>query len=241
MKKVFLLAGLFLFVVMETVNAQGAVLLRYKYRCSGIPQNAWYSDHVPCTPKCLGDQTLMFEVVFNIPPPGGTIGTNPYRMKVELFDANSTIIGSNQIDYSIPAFSPTFFISNVIAGPIKAKVLLQKRNITGWTAGTTYWTNTLIKDACAPACIPTITITGNYTTALTQSLAWIKTNSFTVIPSGNTVKLDANNPFNTGFIELNPGFETQAGVIFIAQALDGCGVLVPMPTPIRSPAQMPQP
>jgi hypothetical protein len=82
--------------------------------------------------------------------------------------------------------------------------------------------------ACILPCPPTITITGTYTAPLTEASLWINTAATTTIPTGSTVKLDANNTSNNGYIELNAGFETQTGSVFIAQALDGCGPNIPM-------------
>ncbi len=80
--------------------------------------------------------------------------------------------------------------------------------------------------SCTPPCLPNITISGNYTQPLTQSQNWIRNNGTTTIPSNATVKLDAEP--TAGYVELDPGFETQAGCVFIAQALDGCGPGIPM-------------
>jgi hypothetical protein len=74
-------------------------------------------------------------------------------------------------------------------------------------------------------CISNVFITGSYSNPLTQSANWIKSTNTTTILNTATVKLDAN-PIN-GFVELLPGFSTQQGATFVAQALDGCGVLIP--------------
>ncbi len=79
--------------------------------------------------------------------------------------------------------------------------------------------------SCTPPCPINVTITGTYTTPLTESQTWIKSNAVTIIPATAIVKLDAD-PVN-GYVELNPGFETQPGALFIAQALDGCGSGIP--------------
>ncbi len=78
---------------------------------------------------------------------------------------------------------------------------------------------------CAAPCITDITITGSYTTMLTESQTWIKSNAVTIIPAASNVKLDAD-PVN-GYVELNSGFETQTGATFVAEALDGCGTGIP--------------
>jgi hypothetical protein len=232
MRKIFLM--LLLLCFSAWTQAQITAILRYRYACSDLPIDQWYSTRIiPCTPSCEGDQTTIFQVVFEVPPPGGTIGSNPYRMKVTLFDAGMNIIGTNQIRYSTPLFSPTFNVASVIPGPIIAKITLEKRTIRGWKHVNTYWTNTLIKEACCPV---DILITGTYTTPLTEALRQISTVSTTIIPANSIVKLDANlRPFNIGFITLNPGFETQPGSVFIAQALDGCDPGVPMrATPVST-------
>jgi hypothetical protein len=59
---------------------------------------------------------------------------------------------------------------------------------------------------------------------------FLETNGVIIIESTTisaiaTVRLDAN-PLN-GSIQLFPGFSTQLGATFVAQALDGCGVLIP--------------
>ena len=64
----------------------------------------------------------------------------------------------------------------------------------------------------------------SYNTSLTESNSFIWVES-TVISNTGNVRLDAN-PQN-GYILLTAGFETKPGAIFIAQALDGCGLLIP--------------
>ncbi|MGH2664970.1 thiol protease/hemagglutinin PrtT [Flavobacterium sp.] len=74
-------------------------------------------------------------------------------------------------------------------------------------------------------CPSNVSITGTYSNTITQSGTWIVSNSTTIIPSGSTVRLDAD-PAN-GFVLLTNGFETQSNSLFIAQALDGCGAAIP--------------
>jgi hypothetical protein len=86
--------------------------------------------------------------------------------------------------------------------------------------------------ACTP-CPANVTISGTYTTALTESQSWIKTSNTTTIPSTGNVRLDATP--TTGFVELNIGFSTTAGCVFVAQAFNGCTSGAPslqMPTQI---------
>lgn len=80
-------------------------------------------------------------------------------------------------------------------------------------------------------CPTSITLSiGNLNTLLTQSGSWINTtSSLTLTTTANItsiIKLDAN-PIN-GYVELNPGFVASPTTgAFIAQALDGCGMLTP--------------
>lgn len=75
-------------------------------------------------------------------------------------------------------------------------------------------------------CLTNVSIsTSNYSTVLTESSTYIKINSS--VASAIKVKLDANP--NSGYVEMKPGFiafPTLDGE-FIAQALDGCGILIP--------------
>jgi hypothetical protein len=62
------------------------------------------------------------------------------------------------------------------------------------------------------------------------SIPFLETNGVIIIESTTIyatamVRLDAN-PLN-GSIQLFPGFSTQLGATFVAQPLDGCGVLIP--------------
>jgi Secretion system C-terminal sorting domain len=65
----------------------------------------------------------------------------------------------------------------------------------------------------------------SFTTPLTQSSTFIAIGDC-VIPTGADVRLDAE-PIN-GFVQIFENFEVQPGAIFIAEALDGCGALIPM-------------
>jgi hypothetical protein len=69
-------------------------------------------------------------------------------------------------------------------------------------------------------CVPNIVI--NYSpfyNALTESQSWILTSGTVLIPTGITVKLDAN---TNSYVKLNPGFKVEHGAVFVAQALNGC-------------------
>lgn len=73
-------------------------------------------------------------------------------------------------------------------------------------------------------CAPTVTISGNYTTTYTGSNSWIASSGSTTIPSGSNVTLDAN-PLTNGFVDLNPGFETQSNATFLAIVQTPCAAV----------------
>lgn len=84
--------------------------------------------------------------------------------------------------------------------------------------------------ACLTPCITcpsNITITGAYSTALTESTTWIKTSGQTTISASSSVKLDANP--TSGYILIAPSSasdfllaQPNSAGKFVAQALDGC-------------------
>lgn len=80
---------------------------------------------------------------------------------------------------------------------------------------------------CNTPCPSNVTITGAYSTPLTESATWIKSSAQTTISASIIVKLDAH-PVN-GYVELNPASnsdfflsEPGASGAFIAQAYNGC-------------------
>jgi len=82
-------------------------------------------------------------------------------------------------------------------------------------------------------CSSNITITGSYSSPITQSSTWIKSSGQTTILNSTSVKLDASP--TAGYVELKPIVSTDyfltapstAAAVFVAQALDGCGGNVP--------------
>lgn len=75
--------------------------------------------------------------------------------------------------------------------------------------------------ACLPVCCQSnVTISGTYTTALTESSTWIVSSGSTSVPAGSRVKLDANP--SGGYVQLNPGFVANVNSVFVAQAFNGC-------------------
>jgi hypothetical protein len=83
----------------------------------------------------------------------------------------------------------------------------------------------------APSCPNTVTITGTYSTALTQSKTWINSSGQTTILNTASVKLDASP--GMGYIELKPVVSSDFFLsqpttgVFVAQPLDGCGPGIP--------------
>lgn len=106
----------------------------------------------------------------------------------------------------------------------------------GCTATAT--TRIIVDTTCCPS---DIWITGNYNVPLTQSNTWIRSRLQTTILSSSSVKLDAH-PTN-GYVQLIPTLATDFFLSqptltgeFIAQALDGCGLLIPrIAPPIEDP------
>jgi len=93
--------------------------------------------------------------------------------------------------------------------------------------------NSCIDPSCSYPCNSNLTITGNYSTAITESSTWIKSSGQTTISAINNVKLDAKN--TSGYVEIAPASNTDYFIsspstslgVFVAQALDGCGGGVP--------------
>jgi hypothetical protein len=149
-------------------------------------------------------------------------------------------LNGNLVDQASGIFSSTFFDNTftnvtVVPGVWTATATLERRPCIGnW-----YWAETISTTQFNPPvtvtnhcqifiiCLPNVNISGNFTTPLTQASSSITSVNSTIIPGGADVRLDANDNTNNGFIELNPGFETQASSVFIAQALDGCGSGIP--------------
>ncbi len=80
---------------------------------------------------------------------------------------------------------------------------------------------------CNTPCLSDITITGNYSTPLTESATWIKSSAQTTISASVIVKLDAH-PVN-GYVELKPVSNSDFVLAqpdingtFIVQAYNGC-------------------
>lgn len=71
-------------------------------------------------------------------------------------------------------------------------------------------------------CLPYATITGTFSTPLTETQTWIASSGVCEIAAGSTVKLDAD-PTN-GYVLLQPGFKADASLnlTFVAQAFNGC-------------------
>lgn len=90
------------------------------------------------------------------------------------------------------------------------------------------------------ACLYDITITGNYSTPITESGTWIRSEGQTTISEASSVKLDANGM--SGYIEFKPASATDflnaepTTGEFIAEPFDGCGYSIPT-VAARAPAQ----
>ncbi len=148
-------------------------------------------------------------------PPSGP-WPNPYRVTGKIFRNGSEIYSAT---YTLSSAWANFYLYDHPADPgvYSIHVLFEVRNFFGaWVSQSETWTyNTIVLNTC----YPDVTITGTFTTPLQESSTWIATSGTTVIPTGANVKLDADPDY---YVELNPGFETQAGSVFVAQAYDGC-------------------
>lgn len=81
-------------------------------------------------------------------------------------------------------------------------------------------TQSVVVTSPCGSCLPSVIIQGNpFTTALTESGGWIQNSSVVLIPSGANVKLDAH---ANSFVQLNPGFQTITGAVFLARPFNGC-------------------
>lgn len=160
---------------------------------------------------------------------------NRYRVTIKLFLNGNLVATAGPAILSSMFFNPTFTNITVVPGVWTATATLERRPCIGsWytaeTVSTTMFNPPItVKNFCQVfnICLPNINISGNFTTPLTQASSSITSVNSTIIPTGADVRLDANDNTNNGFIELNPGFETQVSSVFIAQALDGCGSGIP--------------
>jgi len=156
---------------------------------------------------------------------------NRYRATIKLFWNGNLIATAGPAVLSSMFFQPVFTNITVVPGVWTATATLERRPCIGsWyeaeTISTTMFNPAItVTNHCQVfnICLPNISISGTFTTALTEASSSIKSSGTTIIPGGAAVRLDANDNTNNGFIELNPGFETQSSSLFIAQALDGCG------------------
>lgn len=151
---------------------------------------------------------------------------NRYRVTLKLL-LNGNVVTQTTGVFAGTFFDHTFANVTVVPGTWTATGTLERLPCCcGWyTAENITSTAFTVGNNCPViiTCLSNINISGTYTTALTEASSSIKTVNATIIPSGASVKLDANDNTNNGFIDLNPGFETQPSSVFIAQAFDGCG------------------
>lgn len=157
---------------------------------------------------------------------------NRYRVTIKLFWNGNLVASSGTWTLSSMFFDHTFTNVTVVPGAWHATATLERRPCLGsWYEAETVSTHTkTVTNHCLvfpPPCPTNQTISGTYTAALTEASSSITSSGATTIPNGANVKLDANDASNNGFIRLDPGFEAQAGSLFVAEALDGCGSGIP--------------
>jgi Secretion system C-terminal sorting domain len=238
MKKILCIGILWCCVLFA--RAQTAAILRYQVTgytsplCCAV--DTWCASDIDCNAgpfACkFSPAALDMRYTFQAPDPGGTFGSNPFRFKVDLLHNGITIAFIQSPNLSTVFSSFLFNVTPLLLGTYKAKIVFQKRTIGGWVNVGTFFTNNInVVSFCPPYIIPicnsNVVISGpNFATPLTESQTWIASSGTTIVPGNASVKLDAN-PTN-GFVQLNPGFETQPGANLVAQALDGCGGATPM-------------
>lgn len=239
MKKIFILLSFWCCALFA--RAQTITDFSYYYTGPGAnifccSNGTWCYNDINCgsgpfTCASFNPSVLDFKVFFSTPNPGGTLGANPFRFKVEVFLNGSTVVASAVLQTSTSWCQPVFYGTPVVTGQYRAQVLFQKRNVFGWVNVGTYQSPVININLCAQPpvytiCGTNVVVTGNtFGNPLTESTTWIQTSGATVIPGGGNVKLDAD-PVN-GYVSLNSGFETQNGATFVAQAFNGCAAGAP--------------
>jgi Secretion system C-terminal sorting domain len=237
MKKILFISILWcctLFARAQTATIKYQVTGYSSPLCCAI--DTWCTRDIDCSgrfPCKFSPSALDFFFFFDAPNPGGTFGSNPFRYKIDLLHNGITIAFQQSPNLSSSYYGFTFNVTPLVIGAYKAKVVFQKRTIGGWVNVGVHFTNTInVVSFCPPIIVPppcssAVVISGpNFITPLTESQTWIASSGSTIVPGNANVKLDAN-PAN-GFVQLNPGFETQPGANLVAQALDGCGGAAPM-------------
>jgi hypothetical protein len=172
------------------------------------------------TPVNVCDQVtpLNYRVYFSYGSNPSSFGLNPYRFTCTLF-RNGNPIGVQTFQGSGTTVNFYFYNEPSIPLYYTMSIKFEVRKITGWQEQPQNWFGNTIYVVQQACCYPDVTITGNFSTPLQESSTWIKTSGSTVIPSTANVKLDAD---DVSYVELNDGFETQSGSVFLAKAYNGC-------------------
>ncbi len=235
MRRLLLLTTLVCALV--SIKGQNPIQLLYQYNGTSnqcvCAYNSWCLANINCNPPLCTYQpsALDFRVTFQVSNPGGTIGPNPFRMKVDLLYNTSTVLRTAQWQGSTPVFNPLFLQVPIVAGQYNAKIYFEKLTLFGWKKVGTYLANTITMTFCPP-CPTDVSINGFYSNALTESGTWIRSIGQTTIASTSSVVLDAD-PI-MGFVLLAPSSSSDyfysapnASGKFVAQTLDGCGAGIP--------------
>jgi hypothetical protein len=231
MKRILFLLLLGMTLLCDQAFAGGNVFM---YQCNDAnptPSSTW---NATAGFSVCNSAQMSFRVIYNFDF-HESCWTNRYRATIKLFWNGNLIATAGPAIVSSMFFQPTFTNITVVPGVWTATATLERRPCIGsWytaeTISTTQFNPAItVTNHCQifTFCLPNINISGNYTTPLTQASSSITSVNATTIPGGADVRLDANDNTNNGFIELNPGFETQVSAVFIAQALDGCGSGIP--------------
>jgi len=190
------------------------------------PSSSWFSGDF----KVCNSEQRSFMVKYSYTS-HSSCWANRYRVTLKLFWNGNLIATAGPATVSSTFFLNVFSNITVVPGVWTATGTLERLPCccSWYTAETVSSPVMNVTNFCfvLPSCPPNITISGSYTTFLTQASSSIISAGSTVIPGGADVRLDANDNTNNGFIELNPDFEAKAGSVFVAQALDGCGSGIP--------------
>jgi hypothetical protein len=190
---------------------------------------------IPISPVIVCSQTslLFFKVTWDCQCSGypNVVGPAPYRFTAKLY-RNNAVIDTKSYTAAVPTIGIYFDNIPGVAGNYKSEVifeiLTQVGGNAGWQTvtdnGNNWWSDPTIDVLEKPCCPSDIFISGNYTTALTESATWIASTSQTIVPYGANVKLDAT---PGSYVLLVDGFEAQGGSVFVAQAYNGCSAGAP--------------
>lgn len=144
---------------------------------------------------------------------------NPANLQGAAIQGDNTLDNVEKIEIPYPHPGQVFTITITHKGALNTVTGAGKQDFS------------LIVSTSPTSCPSDITITGNYSTPITESYTWIRSEGQTTISETASVKLDAS-PQN-GYVEFKPGSATDFLYVapttgeFIAEPYDGCGYFLP--------------